>query len=232
MKRIQLLPALIFVAGCAGAPEKVREQDRQTVKQELSEEMSLKADRESLEDLRKEIPEETRRKNDELALYLQLMKQGTEQPQVVRAKFQILVQKRRTSFRDKVTRLRDTYHREETKRREEFLSDQKAKRESFQARKHDSKANREFFSDQDRDRRSFFADERDRRQNFESEVRAQSKDFESYMREKTNEFNEQYRLYSKKFSERPKEKKAVTGETGGDFKRLNEAPTEPLGTDH
>lgn len=231
MLKLIIATVFLFAIGCASSPDRSREQDRQTVQSELSEEMSLKADRENLEDLRKEIPEDTRRDNDELALYLQLMKQGTEQPQTVRDRFQVMVQKRRTVFRDKVRRLRENYRRDETKRREDFLKAQKAKRDAYQARKGDSKANREFYSQQDKDRQHFSADERDRRQNFESEINAQSKDFESYMREKTNEFNEQYRLYSKKFSERPKEKKAVTGETG-DFRRLDDVPAEPLGTDN
>ena len=51
------------------------------------------------------------------------------------------------------------------------------------------------------------------------------------MRERNNEFNEQYRLYSKQFSEKPKEKKAVTGEAGG-FDKLKNMDASPLGTDH
>lgn len=221
----------ILLASCAtSSPEKNREKDRATVKSELGQEMSLKADRDQLSDLRKEIPEDTRRSNDELALYLQLMKQGTEQPQVVRDKFQALVRKRRVSFRDKVQKLRDNFRRDETERREAFTAQQKAKRDAQTGHRKDPKATREFFNEQERARQAFAAEERERRMNFEGEISAQSKDFESYMREKTNEFNEEYRLYSKKFSERPKEKNAVTGESD-EFKRLNETPTEPLGTD-
>lgn len=216
--------------GCAHpASSSNRLDDRETVEKTLSGEMSLKADREQLSEMRKDVPKEKQKSNDELALYLNLMKQGTEQPQMVRDKFTVLAEKRRSSFREKVQKLRDNYRRDETKRRDEYLDTLKTKRADYLKSKHKPEELREFFSTQDKDRQSFFADERDRRSSFESEVSGHSKDFDSYMREKMNEFNEQYRLYSKKFSEKPKDKKAVTGDA--DFKRLDDVPTKPLGTE-
>lgn len=218
-----------------------RAEDRQKIQDSLQQEMSLKADRDHLAELRKDIPDEKQKQNDELALFLTLMKQGTEQPNVVRERYNVLVQKRRSAHREKVQRLRNDYRSDETKRREEFLKKQKDKRDAFNKKKRDSKANREFYSEQDKERSRFFADERDRRQSFEAELSAQSKDFESYMRERNNEFNEQFRLYSKQFSERPKEKKAVTGESGSGtpsgsgsrgFDQFKSVPTTPLGTDN
>lgn len=215
------------------------QQDRQKVQDQLQGEISLKADRDRFADLRDQIPKHQQQTNDELALYLQLMGQGTEQPGTVRDKFQVLVQKRRLKFREKVTQLRDQFKSEETKKRETFLEQQRSKRVEFVSRRHDSKESREFFAGQDKARLSYFADERERRSNFESEILAQSKDFESYMRERTNEFNEQYRMYSKNYYERQNQKpeaKAVTGEGSGpahgvdDFKGMDQVPTTPLGT--
>ena len=226
--------AFVFLAGCASYKSnntaKVRAEDRDKIKNELGNEVSLAADRSKLDELRKEIPEEKKKANDELALFLNMMKQGSEQPNLVREKFTVMVQKKRTEFRTKTQRLRDDFRKDETKLREEFLNKQKADREAFTKKKHDSKENREFFSEQDKLRQRYFADERDRRQSFESELSAQTKDFESYMRERTNEFNEQFRLYSMKQAEKPKEKKAVTGESG--FDKLKKADGEPLGTDN
>ncbi len=222
--------AAVAFTGCAQTPDKRIADDRKNVEQELSGEMSLKADREQLAEMRKDIPQEKQKSNDELALYLQLMRQGTEQPQMVHDKFSVIVQKRRTIFRDKVAKLRDSYHKSEAKRREEFLAEQKAKRDSYQSSKRTSTELHDFYTASDKDRQSFFAEERDRRQAFEAEVSAQSKDFDSYMREKTNEFNEQYRLYSKKFSEKPREKKAVTGESN-DMQGIDKLPTKTLGTE-
>lgn len=205
-----------------------RAADREVVQKELGEETSLKEDRDHLAELRKEIPEETRKSNDELALALNMMKQGNENPQMLRDRFHIMVQKKRTVFREKTAKLREKYRSEETKRRDAFLDQQKKKRDAFIKRKRQSKETREFFAEQDRERQGFFADERERRQAFESEVSAQSKDFDAYMRERQKEFDEQYRLYSKKFSEKPKDRKAVTGD---EFKRLEESSATPLGTE-
>ena len=229
--RSTTLVGLCVLVGCAQpSPSRARADDRETVQKELSGEMSLKADRDELKELRKDVPAEKQKSNDELALYLQLIKQGSEQPQMVRDKFTVLVERRRTSFRERVAKLRENYRRDEAKRRDEYLDGQKTKRTDYLAKKRTPEQMRDFFAKQDKERQSFFADERDRRTSFESDVSAQSKDFDSYMREKTNEFNEKYRLYSKKFSERPKAKKAVTGESD-DFKRMDELPAKPLGTE-
>lgn len=218
----------ILSAGCTSNQAKVRANDRKVIEKELGQEMSLKEDRDSLSDLRKEIPEETQKTNDELALYLNLMKQGTENPQLARDRFNMMVQKKRATFRDKVAKLRENYRDEETKRREKQFETAKSKREHFMRKKRDAKDSREFYNQQEKERLAFTADERTRRAAFEGEISAQSKDFDSYMRERQKEFDEQYRLYSKKFSERPKDKKAATGD---EFKRLQEAPATSLGTE-
>jgi hypothetical protein len=225
--------AVLFLFACAGnrkSPQAIRAEDRQTIRTELAEESSLKADREQLAELRKNIPPEKQAENDELALQLTLMKQGAEQPNFVRERFNAMVRKKRASFRQKSQELRDDYRREELRRREEFMSGQRNKRESFMKRKPGAKEVHDFVSDQERTRQRFFADERDRRQNFESEMVAKSKDFDAYMRERQSEFNEQFRIYSKKFSERPKERKAVTGEED-EFDRLRDMQATPLGTE-
>jgi hypothetical protein len=238
--KLKVTLALVVLAGCAG-PKPVsvqvaseqRTADREKVQEQLSPEMSLKADRDQLKDLRKQIPQEKQKSNDELALFLQLMQQGTEQPQMVHDRFTTLVEKRRTVFREKVQRLRDSYRQDESARRDEYLDKQKSVRNSFSSSKRTPDEVKTFFAKQDTQRKTFFADERDRRTSFESELSAQSKDFESYMRERINEFNEQYRLYSKKFSERPVQKKAVTGEANdsSEFKRIEEVPAKAIGTD-
>lgn len=229
--KILILFAFV-ITGCMSrrpAPEKVRQQDRDQVKKELEQEMSLKEDRASLSNLRTEVPAETQKSNDELALFLNLIKQGNENPQNVRDKFNALVMKKRQAFREKVEKLRGKFRDDETKKREDFLKDQQKKRDSYLRKKHDPKDQREFLADMEKDRQQYFGDERARRSSFESEVSAQSKDFDSYMHERQKEFDEQYRIYSKKFSEKPKDKKAVTGD---EFKRLDDSPAAPLGTDN
>lgn len=230
MKTLLLISVsiLTLVSCISRSPKANREEDRKHIDQQLGSELSLKQDRQALSDLRKEIPTETQKANDELALFLNLMGQGTESPQVVRDKFSSMVQKKRSAFHGKIRQLRDEYRKEESERRESFLDSQKSKRESFNRKKNDAKEHREFYSHQEKERATFSAEERSRRMNFEAELNAKSKDFDSYMREKQKEFDEQYRLYSKKFSEKPKDKKAATGD---EFKRLDEAPATSLGTE-
>jgi hypothetical protein len=229
--RFLMLSFLIFsLQACRSTqPKSDRAADQKRIADELGGEISLKADRETLKEMRKEIPADKQKSNDELALFLQLMKQGTEQPQMVHDKFSSMMQKKRTTFREKVQRLRESYRSEEADRREAFIDKQQEKRNAYTHTKHSAAEQRDFFSKQEKERQLFFADERERRNAFESELSAKSKDFDSYMREKSNEFYEQYRLYSKSFSERPKAKKAVTGET--DYKSIDEVPMKPLGTE-
>lgn len=221
---------LLYLSGCVTKRREaeVRADDRKIVEQELGTEMSLREDRDSLKDYRREVPEDTQKQNDELALFLNLMRQGNENPQMVRDRFNVMVQKKRATFRDKAAKLREIYRDEETKRREKHLEQAKIKRERYLRRKLDAKDNREFFNELEKERLTFSATERARRTSFEAEVGAQSKDFDAYMREKQKEFDEQYRLYTKKFSERPKDKKAATGD---EFKRLEQAPATSLGTE-
>ncbi len=205
------------------------------VREELEGEISLKADREALSELRAAIPEEKKQNNDELALLLQLMGEVKLKPSDIQGRYQTLTQKHRKKFRDRVMRLRDQYRREEGKRRESFLKEQKELRDDFKRQKSDREQTREFFKDQDRRRQEFFANEKDRRKDFESEIQAQSKDFDSYMREKQKEFSEQLRLYSKRYHESEKEKSKKNSNSSDpshalkEFEVMKDKASTPLG---
>jgi hypothetical protein len=94
--RLLIVLLSLTVAGCKTGSSASIAKDRAMVEKELGGETSLKEDRSELDKLRKDVPPETQKQNDELALFLNLMKQGREQPQDVRGKFQSLVQKRRS----------------------------------------------------------------------------------------------------------------------------------------
>ena len=206
--KIYLSFIFIGMTGCKSSPVPSDPAPSVQVRNDLSPEISLKADREALAELRKEIPEQKRQANDELALVLQLMGEVKLKPSDVQSRFQLTVQKQRTEFRNKVAGLREAFRAAESERKEDFLSEQKAEREKFKSKKAASKIVREFYAAQDRERQAFFANERDRRKDFESEVATQSQDFDSYMREKQKEFAEQQRLYSARFYQVEREKKA------------------------
>src|SRR3954469_17502103 len=92
MRIITLVLVFLFFGCTTRPPKAARANDYQNVREQLASETSLKADRQKLDEMRKGIPEEKKNTNDELALYLTLMNQGTEPPQTVRNKFTALVE--------------------------------------------------------------------------------------------------------------------------------------------
>lgn len=205
--KIFLLLGLLQQAGCKSSSGPDDPAPSVQVREVLEPEVSLKADREALEKLRAEVPEQKRQTNDELALVLQLMGQVKLKPSEVQARIQQTSQKQRTEFRNKVNKLRADFREAESLRKRNFLEEQKQTREKFKSRSASNKRTREFYDQQDRARQDFFAEERDRRKDFESEITTQSQDFDAYMREKMRELGEQQRLYSKRYYEAQREKK-------------------------
>ncbi len=190
---------MAVLSGCKSSPPPNEPAPSVQVREQLQEEISLKADRESLETLRKEIPEQKRQANDELALILQLMGEVKLHPSEVASRFQAATQKRRAAFRAKANRLREDFRKTEARRKSDFLRAQKQERENFKDSSSDRQEISRFHADQSRKSQDFFADERDRRKDFESEIATQSKDFDFYMREKQKEFQEQHRIYTQRF---------------------------------
>ena len=200
---------LVILVGCQSSGVGGGPAPSVQVREELAQEISLKADREELAELRQQVPAEKKEANDELALLLNLMGEVKLRPSEVQARYQSLTLKRRDQFRKKADKLRADFRKEEAKRKEKFLKEQGVARKDFKPPKGDRAASKEFFAEQDHKRREFFDGEKDRRKDFESELTTQSKDFDSYMREKQKEFSEQLRLYSKRFSEVEKEKREL-----------------------
>ena len=198
---------LVFSLSSCSTGEKDEE-----ARPKLEEEVSIKADRSALDELRKDIPEEKRVENDEKALILELMGELKLHPSKVRSKWGTLVRKKRDKHRKTLKKWRSDYSRDEKKRREEFTKKAKKEREDFRRGKPDREKTKEFYADQDRERKEFFGNERDKRKEFESDVRSKSKEYDSYMREKNREFNEQHRLYYKRWQAREKEKRAAKQE--------------------
>lgn len=171
----------------------------------LTEDVSLKADRSELADLRKEIPEEIKKNNDELALIFKMISPGQErdeEPSAIRERFNKALRDRRAKVDKELRRRRDQFNKTEKKTRDEFLKNLKESRESFVEKKRSQEERREFFNDQDKSRNEYFAEERDRRKEFESEISAARKEFDDYAREKQNLFNQEYRAYSTAYLER------------------------------
>lgn len=173
---------------------------------------SLSADREKLEELRKDIPEETKIRNDEEAFIQQLVNEVKRPPADVRRAFDSAVRKKRHEMDRDLQRLRKDFSAQEKKERDAFLKEQTRARQEFLRGKPTKEARTEFFREQDEKRRTFFSDAREKRNDFESQVRERRKEFEDRVRARTNEFNQEMRAYTRKYNDMKREKEKAQRE--------------------
>lgn len=159
---------------------------------------SLSADREKLEELRREVPEPVKQANDEEAVILQLLQDTKREPSEIRRTFDQMLRRKREQMDRDLKRERDEFGRAEKSARDAFLKEQSRARDANKGRKLSREETKSFFDGQDAARREFFATERDKRQDFESQIREKRRNFEDYARGKTNEFNAEIRAFEKR----------------------------------
>ncbi len=167
-----------------------------------SDEISLKADRSSLDELRKDIPEEKRKENDELALILQVMNAKDKKPFEIREKFNSIMRKKREEFSKSQRRIREDFSRRERDEREKFSKEQKETSDRFYRHKPSSEERRNFSQDHSSRQQKYYADSRERRQAFEEDMRSKEKDFSALVTEKNKEFEEHFKGYQKEYKEK------------------------------
>lgn len=198
-----LICTLVLVSGCAST-------DSSQTKTEplVQDKYSLAADREALSNLRKEIPEEIQKENDEKAFMDQMMLSTSSSPTEVRNKFSRILNKKRELFNKDMNRARQEFNNKSKKDQEEFIKIQQEQRKSLSRKKVDSDARKEFYDSLDLKRKDFFSEQKEKRDVFEENIREQRKNFDDYVRAKTDEFNQLHRDYSKRFEEAKKLKAA------------------------
>lgn len=172
----------VLMVGCSSS------QNRPIVTQgEVIKEYRMKEDRDQLEKLRKDIPQQQQSKNDELAFIIKKMAGETRNPSEIQSDWYKSVRVQREKFTNKARKVREDFNADEKKAREDFLKKQKSARDDLS-----SKATRdersEFYAEQDRARQNFFANERDRRKAFESMMTQERADFEDIMRDQSSQF--------------------------------------------
>lgn len=198
-----IVSLVLISVSCAGA-RKRQNAGADSAAPLVADEVSLKADRSQLSELRKDIPDEVQRENDELALVLNLMTNGDEEPSKIRERFNKAVRDRRSKMDKDLRKKREDFSRDERRKREDTLKKFKDERDAFAKDKHSSDERKRFFEDQELKRKDFFADQSDKRKAFESEMLETRKNFEDYVREKTNRFNQEIRAYTSTYNERRK----------------------------
>lgn len=187
----------LFVAACT-----------HTVSDESNEssEVSLKSDRQTIEELRKNIPEETRERNDELKEILNLMADVKKEPGQIRNQFSTMQSRRRDQYRRRTEKERRSFGENEKKQREKFLQSLKEEREKRADDIKNRQERKRFYDEIDAKRKEYFANEREARKNFESRSRQESKDFYAHQREQQKEFDAELRSYRKRYDDLRREK--------------------------
>ncbi len=117
-------------------------------------EVSLADDRDAIEDLRKTIPEERRRENDELREILNLTAEVKEQPSYIREKFNRSVQRVSEQHRRQISKERSEFNKKENEKREQFKGLSKERKKDFQKSKNSREESKEFYENEDQARRN------------------------------------------------------------------------------
>lgn len=200
MSKILLAFISLAIVACSNASKRSAESSN-------SDEVSLKADRSEFDQLRKDMPAEVRKENDELAGILQLLRNPNgeyERPEKIRERFSKIMRDKRERNDKQFRHEREDYNRLEKDKRAEFTETQKSEKEDFLGDKPSSEKRKRFFDRQEEKRARFYDDSREKRRSFEAEISTRRRNFEDYNREKTNLFNAELRNYQKEFDERRK----------------------------
>lgn len=161
----------------------------------------LKSDRQKLDELRKDIPQDKKNENDEQALFAQYFSEVKKEPSYIREQFSKLLSKKREVFDKDLRKERDQFSKKEQKDREEFLKSQDRQRKEFSKEKKTREESNEFYKILNDKRNEYFSNARERRDDFEADVRDRRKNFEDHVREKQNDFNQQMKDYTAKYNE-------------------------------
>lgn len=189
---------LLGLSGCASRQGSSRE--------DLSKEVSLKDDKAQIAELRKDIPDDIKKENDELGLILKMFGSMKDEPSSIREKWSRETRKLRDDFERTARQNREHRAADVKNKREKFLEVLKAEREEFAKGKHTSDERGRFFDQADHKRRDYFSEEREQSDRFESELRNRRQDFNDEMRKLQGQFDQEYRDYVKTFDEQRREK--------------------------
>lgn len=192
---------MVFVASAVLGCSLVKKQPNDS---SASGEVSLKADRSEFDELRKDMPAEVRKENDELAGILQLLRNPNgeyERPEKIRERFSKIMRDKRERSNQQFRQEREDFNRLEKDKRAEFSENQKSEKEDFLKDKPSSDKRKRFFDKQEDKRSRFYDDAREKRRSFEAEISTRRRNFEDYTREKTNLFNAELRNYQKEYDE-------------------------------
>ncbi|MES2802885.1 MAG: hypothetical protein V4654_10360 [Bdellovibrionota bacterium] len=187
-----------------GAESTARDKLKKDPRQD--ERYSLVEDRAKFDQLRKDIPIETKIRNDEKALYMEWMAEYKRDPSDIRSKFSALTMKKRENFNKDMNKIRDQYSKEESKKKDVFNKELAEQRNEIKDQKVTREKRTEMYSEIDGKRKDFYAQLREDRDSFETDYRQKRKDFEEYIKEKSDIFYAELKEYTVKYNELKKAK--------------------------
>jgi hypothetical protein len=212
---LRLTLVVLALSACA------TNEHKKTLSKSDENEVSIKEDQAKIEEMRKDIPEETRKSNDRLAEMLKRWKDQQTPPERLREKFSDEIRKMRVDVEKKHKRAREDFTHDQTDRRKDFQDKQKQARDDFFSTKPKGEKRQAFMDRQGEDRDRFNSDLRDHRDEFEEDIKDQRKAFEDDVADKWSEFRSEYPEYIKEFNE-AKEAKEKARET-----KLNPQSSQP-----
>lgn len=162
--------------------------------------VSLKGDKGEIERLRKAIPEDRRKRNDDLKDVLQYFGEVRLPPEEIQEKYDQMFERQRDQFNRLKEKEREQFDKQEQKDRDAFDKQQKAAREDFLNSHHSSDDRETFFNDQEAKRQDFNDTEHEKRDEFNTGWHERTDDFNSDVQDKRQEFQEQFREYSHRYN--------------------------------
>jgi hypothetical protein len=198
------LICFLALNGCGSATERNPYQRPEASAQNEAKALSLSEDRAHLSELRKDIPADVKKENDDLSFLLNLFADEKRSTESIRQDFTQTIRKRRELIDKSLKREREAFDRSERKNRDEFLNAQTRERTQFKEKKSTREESRDFYKEIEQKRTDYFVAEREQRNDFESDVRQRRKEFEDFVREKQNWFNQEMRAFTQKQIDRKK----------------------------
>jgi len=187
----KLLLTCTFIFSSGSEPPKEQEEKSNDP------ELSLKQDREELDSLRKDIPEDVKRENDDLAFILKLFDDKKRKPGKIQSQFNKVYNRNRKKKQNEFKKERKQFTKAEKKGRKDYQKELKKKKEEFLDSDPSHEAKKEFFADERIKRKEYYSEEREKRKEFESEMRAKRRQFDDFMKDRRKDFDDRLRQFKK-----------------------------------
>jgi len=210
-------------------------------------EVSLKEDQKTIEELREKIPEDIKSENDQLGFILKLFDDKTRRSDSIQREFDKYISRLRKEHDALAKQKRTQFSKKEKKSSSDFHAKSKSTRESFLKDKPDSSKRKEFFENERAEKQAFYSTEKEQRKDFETTIKVEKSDFEDKIKRVRKDFEEKKKIFIREQKEledlkkqsliKPEAKtKASLSEENQkyieDFKKIPKDPGEPLEPGH